>query len=371
MIVPDLMYPYHAVADATERAAWWPERPADPRRSLGWACGSRRPGDGVWFAGAADGPAVWTRWITGDGPLPRMNSVDVCAGLVADVQADPALVAQARAACPRQVVLAANGYVSPLVTAGSAADGEVQKLLGEVIRAAADAGAVPSVLHCPPGDPLLEMLPDLGFACGVTDLYAVIDLPGAGVGDYLAALPTHRRNTVRREMRALDRGRAQVHVGADAEPHLADAGGLASEAYRQRGQDVAPAGIADIYLRLLAACGDHFILCMVEVDGVPVASSCLVTGESQVLVYSAGMRNPPAREVAGYFNACYYLPIELAYRRGARRLLLGPTALRTKALRGATVVPVISAVPRACAWLARLLAATDEHLRALQENPPG
>ncbi|HEV2376577.1 MAG TPA: GNAT family N-acetyltransferase [Streptosporangiaceae bacterium] len=372
MIVPDLLYPYQAVADATERPAWWPDRAADPRQSLGWARGTRRDGDSLWFAGAPDGPALWTRWITGDGVLPRMNAVDVCAGLVAGVEADPVGVAEARAASHHQVVLAANGYVSPLITAGPASDGEVQKLLAEVVRAATDAGAVPSVLHCSPGDPLLGLLPDLGFVTGITDLYAVIDLPGDSVEDYLAALPGHRRQNVRREMRALEQGgRGRIVFGADAQPHLADACELAAQAYLQRGDDDVPlAEIVEVYRRLLAGVGDDFALCLVEVDGVPVASCCLVTGESDILAYSAGMRNPQAREVAGYFNACYYLPIELAYRRGAKRLLIGPMALEAKRLRGAEVVPVLSAVPRTCAPLARLLAATDEYMRKEWESLP-
>jgi hypothetical protein len=368
VISPDVLLPYRAVRDAMDRVAWWPERPGDPRRSLGWACGSRRAGDGLWFVGAPHGPALWSRWIAGDGILPRMNAVDVCGGLVAGVEADPALVAEARTACRRQVVAAANGYVSPLVAVGPVAEGEVAMLLAEVVRAAEGAGAVPSVLHCPPGDPLLEMLPDLGFVCGITDLYPVIDLPGSGVGDYLAALSRHRRTNVRREMRALEGGRGRVHVGWDAAPHLAGAGQLVSAAYGQRGQEMDPAAVTEIYTRLLTACGEDFVLCVVDIDGVPVASGCLITGETDILLYSAGMRQPETRAVAGYFNAAYYLPIEFGYARGARRLLLGPAAVPTKLLRGARVNPVISAVPSACVPLARLLAATDGHLRRQMES---
>jgi hypothetical protein len=119
-----------------------------------------------------------------------------------------------------------------------------------------------------------------------------------------------------------------------------------------------PAAVTEIYT-LLTACGEDFVLCVIDIDGVPVASGCLITGEADILLYSAGMRQPETRAVAGYFNAAYYLPIEFGYARGARRLLLGPTAVQTKLLRGARVNPVISAVPRACGPLARLLAATD------------
>lgn len=168
-------------------------------------------------------------------------------------------------------------------------------------------------------------------------------------------------------MRALERGRGRVHVGWDAAPHLADAGQLVSAAYRQRGHEMDPAAVTEIYT-LLTACGEDFVLCVIDIDGVPVASGCLITGEADILLYSAGMRQPETRAVAGYFNAAYYLPIEFGYARGARRLLLGPTAVQTKLLRGARVNPVISAVPRACGPLARLLAATDGHLRRQLES---
>lgn len=365
----ELREPYRMVADPGQAPDWWPARPGDPRQGRGWARGSRRsPGEG--FAGAPGGPAVWLRSVVeGDGSLARMNAVDVCAGLVSDVPAPEPLVAEARAACRRQAVVAANGYGSPRIEATPASAGERRDLLAAVVEAAAGAGAVPAVLHCPDGDPLLDLLPGLGLAVGVTDLYPTVELPGGSVDDYLAALPKRRRINVRREMRQLQAaGRARVHAGRDAAAHLDAAAELVALAYASRGQHMEPEEVCGIYTRLLDACGDDLLLCIVEAGGEPVASACLVQGATDLLLYSAGIRLPEAREVAGYFNAAYYVPIALAYGRGLRRIHLGPTGADTKHHRGARFVPLHSAVPRSCAPLVALLRATDAHMRRVREE---
>src|SRR5258708_33298493 len=82
---------------------------------------------------------------------------------------------------------------------------------------------------------------------------------------------------------------------------------------------------------------------MVCDESGPVASACLIIGGTDLLLYSAGLELPRSRAVAGYFNAAYYLPIEFAYRRGLRRILLGPTRRNTKLLRGSRFTPLCSA----------------------------
>lgn len=227
---------------------------------------------------------LWLRSVAGGPPLARMNAVDVCAGLVSGQRAPEAQVAEARLACRRQVVVAANGYVSPVIATTEVHLDEASRLIAAVVEASRRSGAVPAVLHCPAGDPLLRALPELGYALGVTDLYPSIDLPGSGIDDYLAALSRQRRTNVRREMRALAQGCGRIYAGQDAAAHIADAGVLVSAAYANRGQHIDVAEVVEIYTSLLAACGDDFVLCVVDVDGVPAASACLIVGGNDLLL---------------------------------------------------------------------------------------
>jgi hypothetical protein len=362
-MVFELPEPYRLVSDPGQQPGWWPPSAPDPRDGLPWARGSLRSA-GEAFAGVPGGPAVWLCLVVdGEGSPARMNAVDVCAGLVNDLEAPDPLVAEARAWCHRQAVVAANGYGSPLVEAFDISPAERRGLLAAVVEATQRAGAVPVVLHCPASSPLLELLPDLGFVVGMTDLYPTIELPGCSIDDYLGALPRRRRIQARREMRDLERGRANVHVGREAATHLGVAAELVSCAYHNRGQHIEPAEVVGIYARLLDACEEDFVLVIVETGGDAVASACLVRGSTDLLLYSAGIRMPLARQVAGYFNAAYYVPIGFAYQQGLRRVHLGPTGTRTKHYRGARFVPLFSAVPQACTPLVALLRATDAHVR--------
>jgi predicted N-acyltransferase len=297
-----------------------------------------------------------------------MDAVVVCAAIRRGVPQDEATIAAARAAAGDQLVIAANGYTTPLLGAGD--DAEIGELLHAVGEAAEAAGAVPVVLHCPAGDPLLRVLPRLGYVVGITDLYASIALPGADLADLLATLPAKRRTTIRRELRALSPGAGRIVAGAAAEPFIEPAAELVAAAYRARGQSIEPAVVAGIYRRLLAAFGADFLLSMVFADGRPLASTCVLTARDTAMSYSAGFRLPEAKTVAGYFNAAYYLPIKHCYGTGRTTLLLGPGTLEAKRLRGARFSPLYSAVPRSCAPLAALLTRTDAwHRRRLAELP--
>jgi predicted N-acyltransferase len=297
-------------------------------------------------------------------PSARMNAVDVVSGLVGGVGDDDALVARARRTHPRQLVCAATGYGSPVVAASTPRTGQLSTLVAAFVGYARQRSATPAVLHCPDGDPLLEALADNGFAVGMTDLYPVLDLPGDSVRDYLASLPKGRRGNVRREMAALAGGRAELYVGERARPHLPAAAALNVSGYRQRGGDRDEEEARAVYDRLLDHFGDRLLLSLVSTGGRPVASAVLVIGEEDLLLYSAGLLLPDSRDVAGYFNAAYYLPIEYAYGRRLRRILLGPTGWQAKRLRGARFEPLYSAVPRHDNVLAGLLAVTDARMRA-------
>jgi hypothetical protein len=355
--------PFVVRSAADQSAHWWPSHAADPRRTLPWACGSRLPNDAIAFVGTDDGPALWVRLVRSGQSPPRQDAVEVCSGAVAGIRYDTDLVAHARATFARQLVAGANGYVSPLVAGPEVGEPDVRCLIGAFVEAAEREQAVPAVLNFPPDDPLHGPLRSSGFAVGITDLYAAVDLPGHCFDDYLTGLPTHARGNVRRERRRLFPATATVHVGEQARARIDDAAALVVAAYQARGQQRNPADIRTSYRSLLGAFGDAFLLCVLDLDGAPVASTCLLVGETDLLAYSAGFA-PAQRAVAGYFNTAYYLPIEWAYSRGLRRVLLGPASARAKTFRGATLTPMLSAVPRSCEPLVAALASTDAAMRA-------
>jgi peptidoglycan biosynthesis/recognition FemAB-like protein len=356
----------HLVTDPRAAAAWWPARPSDPRDGLAWAAGAPGP---VRFLGLPDGPALWLR--DPDPDTPRLDPVAVLSGVAAGLETDPARLRQARAAHPRILVSAATGYGSPAVRDTGATEADLVAVAAALADEARRAGATPVILHCPAGDPLLAALATAGFATGITDLYPVLELPGSVMADYLAGLSRNRRGGVRREIAARGRGCAHIYLGEQAREHLGAAARLSASAYRQRGQPADDMRAVPIYSRLLDSCGEDFVLTMVCHEGTPVASAVLVVGSADLLLYSAGLAMPGARPVAGYFNAAYYLPIEFAYARGLRRILLGPTGLETKRLRGAVFTTLHSAVPAEAGGLVDLLHGTDTRLRSMLERPRG
>jgi hypothetical protein len=343
------------VDDPRAAAHWWPVRPDDPRDGLPWAAGATGP---VRFLGLPEGPALWLR---GPGPEAlRMDPLAVLSGVAAGLAVDDARLRLAR--YPEILVSAATGFGSPAVRTGATTAADLETVVAALSGEARRIGATPIVLHVPAGDPLLAALAGQGFAVGVTDLYPVMELPGESMADYLAGLSRNRRGNVRREIAA--RGDcAHVYVGEQAREHLVAAARLSASAYRQRGQPADDARAVPIYTRLLDSCGDDFVLTMICHAGEPVASACLIVGGTEALLYSAGLRLPESRAVAGYFNAAYYLPIEFAYRHGLRRIHLGPTSWAAKRLRGAVLRPLYSAVPGDVTDLVELLTGTDARLR--------
>ncbi|WP_244871675.1 GNAT family N-acetyltransferase [Catellatospora sp. TT07R-123] len=347
------------VAEPDRAAHWWPGRPADPRASLAWAAGTSEP---VRFLGLPDGPALWLRDTLS--PAPRMNAADVASGAVAGLEVDPAQLEALRAAYPRQLVCAATGYGSPVVAAAEPTAAQLSTLVAGLVAEAGRQQAVPALLHVPQGDPLLDVLEQEGFAVGMADLYPVLDLPGDGIDDYLAMLSKGRRSNARRETAARAGGRVDVFTGEQCRPHLAAAAWLNAQGYLQRGGYRDEHEALAVYQRLVDRCGDDFILTMVSVGDQPVASATLIAGTGELLLYSAGLLLPDSRDVAGYFNAAYYLPIEYAYAHGMRRIHLGPTGWQAKQLRGARFTPLYAAVPATETALVDLLKATDVGLRA-------
>ncbi len=361
------------VTDPRRKPGWWPAAPGDPRAGLAWAAGGS---DAVAFLGRSGGPALWLResasaeQSTAEGPS-RMDPLAVVSGATAGQEVAAGRLAAIRAGYPRLLVSAANGYGSPVVAANRPDPGELAELVAALVDQAGRRDAVPVVLHCPAGDPLLEALVGSGFVVGMTDLYPVLELPGHSVDDYLAALSKRKRTNVRREIAQRVAGSTSIHVGEQARPHLSAAAALNASAYRQRGEPGDEDRTLAIYRRLLDTCGDAVLLTLIHSGHRPVASAYLVAGTSDLLLYSAGLVQPDSREVAGYFNAAYYLPIEYAYEHGLRRLLLGPTGWQTKRLRGAELHPLYSAVPAHATALVDLLRTTDTWIRSTLDSLGG
>jgi hypothetical protein len=355
--------PFRVERDAQQLTSCWPTHPDDPREDLSWAVGSLQPDDGVAFVAEPAGPAVWTRVVNGPRAQPRKNAVTVCAGARRGVTQNRAVLAAAEAAASRQVVLTANGYCSPVVAPGAVDSRALADVVGVVIDAAHRMGAVAAALHCSAEDPLLAELRRRGFVTGITDFYLDLEVPRGGVEEYLAGFPSARRSKIRKEM-ARGEGRTRMLRGADTATFIPVAAGLVAAAYARRGQPVDPLVLRAHYEELAAAFDERFLISVADVDGVPVASTCILQGGDALLLYSSGLDADRARAVDGYFNATYYEPLRYAAAAGLGRLLLGPGSIEPKRLRGARVHPRYSAVPASCDPLVALLAATDREMRA-------
>jgi Acetyltransferase (GNAT) domain len=348
-------------------AAALPERcwPADdPRRTRAWACAHRWPGDGASFlasAGRTGSVFAAVRRQRAEGGWARMDAVAVCAGR--DVPRQPAMVAAARGEHADQLNLALAGYTTPVWTPDGA---DLAAFVDSVSAVAAGTGATPAVLHVEAGSPLLPVLAGLGWAVGVTDLYAVIAHVGTDLAGYLHALPKKKRVNVRREHRRLAEagGHGELVVGAPLAAYHDEIAALEAAADQRHGISVPLPALRTMNERLLAAFGADMAVALVRgAGGEPVASCTLVSAAGKVLPRLVGYAEAAARPYAAYFHVAYYLPLRHAQERGATELLLGTGSLAPKLARGAHLRPLYSAVPPGSAATADLLRRTDHATR--------
>jgi predicted N-acyltransferase len=171
----------------------------------------------------------------------------------------------------------------------------------------------------------------------LTDLTTVLDLDGvSGVDDYLARLSPHRRGRVRRELRdfaASDLGLRWTTLGESA---AAIAPLLAT--HHQRYGHADTTAMLTMHLTLQAQALDdlsHVLLC--EQDGQLLGA--LVAYEwdgvwyARIAAAGAGLRG----HAFAFFSMVFYAPVLAAIEHGARSYVLGPSGLRTKMKRGASV----------------------------------
>jgi hypothetical protein len=342
---------------------WWPDRAQDPRDTRAWASAIRWTGDGVSFAGLPAGPSAALRRGPATGGWSRMNAVEVCGGTFRGADPPAGLLQAARTYRPRQLVAAAHGYGCPVLPGA----GDVAELATALASRSRDESASFAVLHIPSGSAVAEALRAAGFVVGATDLYPFLELDAAEPDGFVAAQPYHRRQRMRREVRAFagKGGRLDVLAGAAAGPVLSEVAVLEERAAHARGEPLTSAMAAEVNARIFAEFGaDAYAVLVRDASGTAVACAVLVGAGTRVLLRTVGMDPDRARPLGAYFQAVVYGPLAVAARRGARTVLLGPGSLEPKLLRGARLVVLVSAVPGDHEPLAQLLRRTDGVIRA-------
>lgn len=174
-----------------------------------------------------------------------------------------------------------------------------------------------------------------------TTAEAVLDLPGTGFDDYLAALPAKRRREVRREVsRFAGSGSAVTTLSVDG--HWERLASLFGEVQRRYGH----AGDDEVWRRV------------VQRQTVRVAADAVILGclagkqlVGAVLIYPwrgtvyaklVGFNYDRLQAAYEYFNLVFYGVIRYAYDHGLSRVRFGREALEAKVRRGARLDPLWS-----------------------------
>ncbi|MEU8528446.1 GNAT family N-acetyltransferase [Streptomyces sp. NPDC048629] len=253
---------------------------------------------------------------------------------------------------PARTVLAGarRGYVNaPLVHPALTADRR-RKALNSLVKAANSLAAAERAqawwLYVTD-----DAVAELAAACGSrpTQLNqdARIPLPGSTFDDYLAALPSKRRVTIRRERRAFAEAGYELRTLRLSE--CADAvGALAARLQERHGHPTDPAFMAALFHDQAAGMADTGLVLAAYTEGHMVAFSLFYQHANTIWLRSTGYDYTRLRNAHEYFNLVYYLPVDHAYAHGATTLHLGMESLRAKTLRGAIASP-LWAVPGAAA----------------------
>lgn len=165
---------------------------------------------------------------------------------------------------------------------------------------------------------------------------ALIPLPGAGVDDYIASLPSQRRVGIRRERRAFAAAGLEVRHQALADC-CEDAGILLAGHQQDHGHDRDGIDAMTGLLRRQAAAMGGEARVVAAYDRQRMIGFCLYYhyGSTTWVRAVALDRQHPAPHL--YFNLMYYLPVEDAYVHGTAALHAGMKAMEAKRRRGATV----------------------------------
>ncbi|GHH43725.1 GNAT family N-acetyltransferase [Streptomyces candidus] len=174
---------------------------------------------------------------------------------------------------------------------------------------------------------------------------ALIPLPGTGIDDYIASLPSQRRVGIRRERRAFAAAGLDVRhqVLADC---FHDTGVLLAGHQEKHGHDRDGIDAMTALLKRQASAMGSAARVVAAYAGQRMIGVCLYYhyGATTWIRAVAVDRQHPAPHL--YFNLMYYLPIEDAYAHGATALHAGMTAIEAKRRRGATVSSLYAVVDR-------------------------
>lgn len=165
---------------------------------------------------------------------------------------------------------------------------------------------------------------------------ALIPLPGAGIDDYIASLPSQRRVGIRRERRAFAAAGLDVRHQALADC-FEEAGVLLAGHQQDHGHDRDGIDAMTGLLERQAAAMGSAARVVAAYDRRRMTGFCLYYhyGATTWIRAVAVDRQHPAPHL--YFNLMYYLPAEDAYAHGSTALHAGMTTIEAKRRRGATV----------------------------------
>lgn len=236
------------------------------------------------------------------------------------------------------VVGAEQGYQTHVLTAPGADRGEV---VGELVDGLRTEHTTCVAMYLSTED--VRAARGAGVAAPPVLLEAdtVIDLPEGGWEGYLGALPSSRRNTVRKEVRAFeDSGHTVTYERLeDVVDVIAP---MAVSTHAKYGIDGSVEKYGASLRRHVAAMGDaaKVALCVRAGEETPVGFCLYYEFGGTVHVRWAGFDYERLVGAYEYFNLVYYAPVREAWRTGARRLHTGIKALQAKALRGARIRPL-------------------------------
>ncbi|MFJ4776604.1 GNAT family N-acetyltransferase [Streptomyces sp. NPDC088762] len=165
---------------------------------------------------------------------------------------------------------------------------------------------------------------------------ALIPLPGAGMDDYIASLPSRRRVGIRRERRAFTAAALDVRRQT-LEDCFGAAGVLLAGHQQDHGHDLDGTDAMTALLKRQAAAMGTEARVVAAYDGQRMIGFCLYYHYGATTWIRAVATDPRHPAPHLYFNLMYYLPVEDAYAHGTAALHAGMTTIEAKRRRGATI----------------------------------
>lgn len=237
-----------------------------------------------------------------------------------------------------------EGYRSELLTSDALSGGErrtvVSLLLADLRCRGAKADALTAILYAP--DHTVELLApclretDRLF---VLDAEAVISVPVGGLPAYLDRMPSHRRNTIRREMKRFAASDCRLETGQLADC-LADIGRLSVQLLGKYGRIANPDEEARRFERQAAFTNELSRVFLAYRADSMVGFAHFIEWRDTVYARSLGFDYDVSRQAALYFNLAYYSAIRYAAAANIRFVNLGCDSFEAKVARGARLYPL-------------------------------